>query len=123
MKVSVAALVFVLSMACLSWGMMSDSCFSYTSRQIPRRIVTAYFVTSRMCSQPAVVCWPWRFLKAHLMQQSLDGVLWPVRGWRSEEVIKVSLAGILLRSSAAVNQRSSIVFTNGLYSLAEKVLT
>ncbi|XP_023969594.1 C-C motif chemokine 3-like [Chrysemys picta bellii] len=67
MKVSVAALVFVLSMACcsqasieeksfaMSWGMMSDSCFSYTSRQIPRRIVTAYFVTSRMCSQPAVV--------------------------------------------------------------------
>ncbi|XP_044849291.1 C-C motif chemokine 3-like [Mauremys mutica] len=67
MKVSVAALVFVLSMACcsqssikeksfaMSWGIMSDCCVTYTSRQIPRGLVTDYFVTSSMCAQPAVV--------------------------------------------------------------------
>ncbi|XP_039364117.1 C-C motif chemokine 3-like [Mauremys reevesii] len=67
MKVSVAALVFVLSMACcsqssikeksfsMSWGIMSDCCFTYTSQQIPRGLVTDYFVTSSMCAQPAVV--------------------------------------------------------------------
>uniref|UniRef100_A0A8C5EXD4 C-C motif chemokine n=1 Tax=Gopherus evgoodei TaxID=1825980 RepID=A0A8C5EXD4_9SAUR len=61
MKVSVAALVFVLSMACCSQASIkeksitSDCCFTYTSRQIPRSLVTDYFVTSSMCAQPAVV--------------------------------------------------------------------
>uniref|UniRef100_A0A452HL24 C-C motif chemokine n=1 Tax=Gopherus agassizii TaxID=38772 RepID=A0A452HL24_9SAUR len=67
MKVSVATLVFVLSMACcsqasikeksfsMSSGITSDCCFTYTSRQIPRSLVTDYFVTSGMCAQPAVV--------------------------------------------------------------------
>uniref|UniRef100_A0A8C4Y785 C-C motif chemokine n=1 Tax=Gopherus evgoodei TaxID=1825980 RepID=A0A8C4Y785_9SAUR len=36
-------------------GITSDCCFTYTSRQIPRSLVTDYFVTSSMCAQPAVV--------------------------------------------------------------------
>ncbi|XP_065429228.1 C-C motif chemokine 3-like [Chrysemys picta bellii] len=67
MKVSVAALAFVLSMACcsqasieeknfeMSWRILPTCCFSYISRQIPRRFVVDYFVTSSLCSQPAVV--------------------------------------------------------------------
>ncbi|XP_065429231.1 uncharacterized protein LOC101943654 isoform X2 [Chrysemys picta bellii] len=67
MKVSVAALAFVLSMACcsqasieeknfeMSWRIPPTCCFSYISRQIPRRFVVDYFVTSSLCSQPAVV--------------------------------------------------------------------
>uniref|UniRef100_A0A8C0GE23 C-C motif chemokine n=1 Tax=Chelonoidis abingdonii TaxID=106734 RepID=A0A8C0GE23_CHEAB len=64
MKVSVAALVFVLMHRTVHWflpslsvisGITSDCCFTYTSRQIPRGLVTDYFVTSSMCAQPAVV--------------------------------------------------------------------
>ncbi|TFJ99262.1 S100-A2-like protein [Platysternon megacephalum] len=67
MKVSVAALAFVLSTACcsqasieeksfaMSSGITSDCCFNYTSRLIPRGFVVDYFVTNSMCSQPAVV--------------------------------------------------------------------
>uniref|UniRef100_A0A674JZP2 C-C motif chemokine n=1 Tax=Terrapene triunguis TaxID=2587831 RepID=A0A674JZP2_9SAUR len=54
MKVSVAALAFVLSMA-LSSGITTPCCFNYTSRQIPRRFVVDYFVTSSVCSQPGVI--------------------------------------------------------------------
>ncbi|XP_026519082.1 C-C motif chemokine 3-like [Terrapene carolina triunguis] len=67
MKVSVAALAFVLSMACcsqasieeksfeMSSGITTPCCFNYTSRQIPRRFVVDYFVTSSVCSQPGVI--------------------------------------------------------------------
>ncbi|XP_065274514.1 C-C motif chemokine 3-like 1 [Emys orbicularis] len=67
MKVSVAAIVFVLSMACCSqasieeknfetsWSSNIACCFTYTSRQIPRRFVVDYFVTSSPCSLPAVI--------------------------------------------------------------------
>uniref|UniRef100_A0A674JZQ3 C-C motif chemokine n=1 Tax=Terrapene triunguis TaxID=2587831 RepID=A0A674JZQ3_9SAUR len=64
MKVSVAAIVFVLMHRTVHWFLPSLSgssyiqptcCFSYTSRQIPRRFVVDYFVTSNVCSQPGVV--------------------------------------------------------------------
>ncbi|XP_038231870.1 C-C motif chemokine 14-like [Dermochelys coriacea] len=67
MKVSVAALAFVLTTACssqassegkgltLSPHMTISCCFSYRFRKIPRNAVAEYFVTSSMCSQPAVV--------------------------------------------------------------------
>uniref|UniRef100_A0A8C3XLN7 C-C motif chemokine n=1 Tax=Chelydra serpentina TaxID=8475 RepID=A0A8C3XLN7_CHESE len=64
MKVSVAALTFVLCAAYCSQASIKEEsdphfastcCFSYTSRQIPRSVVVEYFVTSSVCSQPAVV--------------------------------------------------------------------
>uniref|UniRef100_A0A8C3H9A9 C-C motif chemokine n=1 Tax=Chrysemys picta bellii TaxID=8478 RepID=A0A8C3H9A9_CHRPI len=39
----------------VSWRILPTCCFSYISRQIPRRFVVDYFVTSSLCSQPAVV--------------------------------------------------------------------
>ncbi|XP_001367433.1 C-C motif chemokine 4-like [Monodelphis domestica] len=63
MKVSAAALSILMVMAfnslVSSAPLGSDSpmscCFSYVSKQIPRKFVTDYYETSILCSQPAVV--------------------------------------------------------------------
>nr|XP_033777526.1 C-C motif chemokine 4-like isoform X2 [Geotrypetes seraphini] len=33
----------------------TSCCFSYTSRKLPRGHVQDYFITSSMCSQPAII--------------------------------------------------------------------
>ncbi|XP_074119615.1 C-C motif chemokine 4-like [Sminthopsis crassicaudata] len=62
MKVSVAALsilIVAFSSLASSAPMGSDPptscCFSYVRQQIQRKIVTDYYETSSLCSQPAVV--------------------------------------------------------------------
>ncbi|XP_006115927.1 C-C motif chemokine 3-like [Pelodiscus sinensis] len=67
MKVSMAALVLLLSTTCgsqvsidprsfaKSSGIPTDCCFSYIRRRIPRSLLVGYFLTGGMCSQPGVV--------------------------------------------------------------------
>ncbi|XP_074046477.1 C-C motif chemokine 4-like [Macrotis lagotis] len=63
MKVSVVALSILMVMAFNSLASSipmgsnypTSCCFSYVSRQIPRKFVTDYYETSSLCSQPAVV--------------------------------------------------------------------
>ncbi|XP_036624410.1 C-C motif chemokine 4-like [Trichosurus vulpecula] len=62
MKVSVAALSILLVMAFSSLTSSAPMgpnpttcCFSYTSKQIPRKIVIDYYKTSSLCSQPGVI--------------------------------------------------------------------
>ncbi|XP_074119621.1 C-C motif chemokine 4-like [Sminthopsis crassicaudata] len=62
MKVSVAALsILIVAFSCLassapmSLNTPTSCCFSYVIQQIQRKIVTDYYETSSLCSQPAVV--------------------------------------------------------------------
>ncbi|XP_036624056.1 C-C motif chemokine 3-like [Trichosurus vulpecula] len=62
MKVSVAALSILLVMAFSSLTSSAPMgtnaptcCYSYASKQIPRKIVITYYKTSGLCSQPGVI--------------------------------------------------------------------
>ncbi|XP_074046478.1 C-C motif chemokine 4-like [Macrotis lagotis] len=63
MKVSLVALSILMVMAFSSLASSApigsdppiSCCFSYVSQQISRKIVTDYYETSSLCSQPAVV--------------------------------------------------------------------
>uniref|UniRef100_A0A8D0X6X9 C-C motif chemokine n=1 Tax=Sus scrofa TaxID=9823 RepID=A0A8D0X6X9_PIG len=64
MKVPVAALAILLCAMALCSQVFSAPlgadtptacCFSYTSRQLPRKFVADYFETSSQCSKPSVI--------------------------------------------------------------------
>ncbi|XP_068835145.1 C-C motif chemokine 3-like [Capricornis sumatraensis] len=66
MEVPGAALAVLLFTAALSAHTCSaspgaitpaDCCFSFVSRQIPRKFVDDYYVTSSQCSKPGVIFW------------------------------------------------------------------
>ncbi|XP_012504115.1 PREDICTED: C-C motif chemokine 3-like [Propithecus coquereli] len=57
-------------------------CFSYTSRQIPRKLVVDYFETSSQCSKPGVI-----FLTRRDRQTCAD----PSEAWVQEYITDLEL--------------------------------
>ncbi|XP_054449188.1 C-C motif chemokine 3-like [Pteronotus mesoamericanus] len=57
-------------------------CFSYTSRQIPRKFIADYFETSSQCSQPGVI-----FLTKRSRQVCAD----PSQTWVQEYITDLEL--------------------------------